>query len=78
MSAQISFPKNYDRTLLARSGSSNNPGTWVAEHDGGRDLSPWRVRQWAAEQWFESVFLLDGVGHSLEPWLSAASWTNDK
>jgi pimeloyl-ACP methyl ester carboxylesterase len=39
--------------------------------------APWRIREWAAEQPFRSVFLLPGVDHSLEPWLSASSWNND-
>jgi len=39
--------------------------------------APWRVREWAAEQSFRSVYFLDGIDHSLEPWLSAPSSTND-
>ena len=30
----------------------------------------WRIERWAQEQSFEEIYLLDGVDHSLEPWLS--------
>lgn len=39
--------------------------------------APWRVQRWEAEQSFRRVYFLDGVDHSLEPWLSAPSWTAD-
>lgn len=39
--------------------------------------APWRVQQWAEEQPFRSVYFLDGVGHSLEPWLPGLARAND-
>ena len=48
---------------------------WLDDDNGGS--APWRIQEWAAEQSFRNVFMLSGVGHSLEPWLSAASWKND-
>jgi pimeloyl-ACP methyl ester carboxylesterase len=39
--------------------------------------APWRVRRWQEEQSFRGVHLLDGVDHSLEPWLSAPARTSD-
>ncbi|MGO9464633.1 MAG: alpha/beta fold hydrolase [Isosphaeraceae bacterium] len=44
------------------------------DHDGS---APWRVRRWKEEQPFRHVYFLDGVDHSLEPWLSAPARTND-
>lgn len=29
----------------------------------------WRIERWASEQRFRKVYLLEGVEHSLEPWL---------
>jgi dienelactone hydrolase len=29
----------------------------------------WRIERWASEQRFRKIYLLDGVEHSLEPWL---------
>ena len=46
--------------------------------DDTRGSAPWRIREWAAEQSFRNVFMLAGVGHSLEPWLSAATWISDE
>ncbi len=40
--------------------------------------APWRVQQWAAEQSFRRAYFLDGVDHSLDPWLSEPSWTNGR
>jgi pimeloyl-ACP methyl ester carboxylesterase len=40
--------------------------------------APWRVRRWKEEQSFRSVHFLDGVDHSLEPWLSGPARTNDR
>lgn len=33
--------------------------------------APCRIREWATEQSFENVYLLQDVGHSLEPWISS-------
>jgi hypothetical protein len=44
--------------------------------DGGS--APWRIQEWAALQPFHNVYILDGVDHSLQPWLSAESWTKNK
>lgn len=46
--------------------------------DDGKGSAPWRVQRWAGEQTFHGVHLLDGVDHSLEPWLSAPSRTDDR
>jgi hypothetical protein len=32
--------------------------------------APWRIQQWAQAEPFRGVYLLEGIGHSLEPWLS--------
>jgi pimeloyl-ACP methyl ester carboxylesterase len=39
--------------------------------------APWRIMEWATQQSFDRVYLLEGVDHSLEPWLSDERWTND-
>lgn len=44
--------------------------------DDSGGAAPWRIREWARQEPFQSVYLLRGVGHSLEPWLSAESRTN--
>jgi len=49
---------------------------WLDDDRGGS--APWRIEEWAAEQSFRNVFMLSGVDHSLEPWLSAASWKHDE
>jgi hypothetical protein len=36
------------------------------------------VQRWKEEQSFRSVHFLDGVDHSLEPWLSAPAGINDR
>jgi pimeloyl-ACP methyl ester carboxylesterase len=43
----------------------------------GAGSAPWRVRRWQDEQPFRCVHFLDGVGHSLEPWLSAPARNGD-
>lgn len=35
--------------------------------------APERIEQWAEEQLFSAVFLLAGVDHSLEPWLTCGT-----
>jgi len=32
--------------------------------------SPWRIERWAQESTFDHIHILNGVDHSLEPWLS--------
>lgn len=44
----------------------------------GAGSAPWRVRRWQEEQSFRGVHFLDGVDHSLEPWLSAPAHTNGR
>lgn len=39
--------------------------------------APWRVKEWSENQPFRSVYFLDGVDHSLEPWLSGPARTTD-
>jgi pimeloyl-ACP methyl ester carboxylesterase len=38
--------------------------------------APWRVREWASKERFQSVHFLDGVDHGLEPWLSSKDWNS--
>lgn len=42
----------------------------MLDNDLGGSL-PWRIQRWAAEQSFHEIHLIDGIGHSLQPWLSA-------
>jgi hypothetical protein len=44
--------------------------------DDSRGAAPCRIREWALQESFQSLYLLSRVGHTLEPWLSAESWTN--
>jgi hypothetical protein len=67
----IKYSANWDNTNLFRLFVRG----CLDDDNGGS--APWRIQEWAAEQPFRNVFMLSGVGHSLEPWLSAASWKND-
>jgi pimeloyl-ACP methyl ester carboxylesterase len=78
--ARWRMPREYVEELQAHPARPNiiRPTTLVhGLSDQDREGSaPWRIRQWTEEQPFRSVHFLDGVGHSLEPWLSAPARTN--
>jgi pimeloyl-ACP methyl ester carboxylesterase len=35
--------------------------------------APWRIEEWAKEQPFKRVHILEGVDHALEPWLTSTT-----
>jgi pimeloyl-ACP methyl ester carboxylesterase len=80
--ARWHMPREYVEELRTYPARPNivRPTTLVhGRSDADREGSaPWRIQQWAEERPFRGVHFLDGVGHSLEPWLSAPARTSDQ